>query len=128
MRCVLEFPDSLRKDPAFCLRGDDLRGLGVQLWNTFNRRTRMCRTVNEIMQQVTWLVGQFKPNIFHPRWLASTQSAWLEEFSRVEDVKRCKHNPLFPRASHHSRAYCAPKHRFAMNRHGVCSFLTMDCC
>jgi hypothetical protein len=50
----------------------------------------MCRTVNEIMQQVTWLVGQFKPNIFYPKWLASAQSEWLVECSKVEDVKHCK--------------------------------------
>ena len=75
---------------------DELRGLRAQLWNTFNRKTRMCRTVKELMQQATWLVGQFKPNIFYTKWLASFQAEWLEECSRVEDVKHCKCTLLLP--------------------------------
>ena len=93
MQCVLVFPtrcDRIRISACVVAGPDDLHGLDVQLWNTFNRKTRMCRTVNEIMQQVTWLVGQFKPNIFCPKWLASAQSEWLVECSKVEDVKHCK--------------------------------------
>ena len=75
---------------------DELRGLRAQLWNTFNRKTRMCRTVKELMQQATWLVGQFKPNIFYTKWLASFQAEWLEECSRVEDVMHCKCTLLLP--------------------------------
>ena len=50
----------------------------------------MCKTTKDLVLQAIWLVGKLKPNVFHTKWLATAQAAWLEECSLVQDIKHCE--------------------------------------
>jgi hypothetical protein len=60
------------------------------MWNSFDRKTKTCKNVVELIEQAKWLVGQFKPIIFNLKWLAGTQAEWLQECLQAQDFKHCK--------------------------------------
>ena len=64
--------------------------MSFQMWNSFDRKTKSCKTVMELIEQAKWLVGQFKPIIFNSKWLTVTQAEWLAECLLAQDFKHCK--------------------------------------
>ena len=62
----------------------------TKMWKTFENKTRMCKTAKELLQQATWLMGQFKPAVLKPEWKQSGQAEWKGECCHVGDLKHCK--------------------------------------
>lgn len=97
----------VRSEERFLRERIEYAFVPVQMWNTFDRKTRMCKTVQELIEQAKWLVGQFKPNIFKSRWLTGAQVEWIEECARAEDFKHCGSLPFLMPGALRLILYCS---------------------